>query len=349
MPNAFLSLFTMGRQRELSQPIRAQITALRSQGLTERAIASTLSVSKTAVHQTIVRHGELGSFESRKRGGRPRATTRQDDSMIRRAVVKEPTCSASEIQSQLPPSVNISVRTIRRRLQWHFKLRAYRPAIKPLRSAKNVTDRVAFCHQYKHWTIAQWKTVMFSDETMIRQFYSFMPYVRRPWNQRYNSRFCVPTAKYSPSIMIWGSISCKGTAGLWFMPQGTTINAATYLSILQENLPVHMPQHNCTILQHDGAPCHSARTVRNWLAVNNYQVLERWPGSSPDLNPIEHCWALVKKKVMLLKPTSRQDLQEKIKTVWEHHITPEYCHSLIESMPSRILAVLAAKGGNTRY
>ena len=72
-------------------------------------------------------------------------------------------------------------------------------------------------------------------------------------------------------------------------------------------------------------------------------------GSSPDLNPIEHCWTVVKKKVSDLRPTGEQDLIQKLKTVWAQEITEEYCRTLIDSMPNRIQAVLKAQGETTRY
>jgi DNA-binding IscR family transcriptional regulator len=190
---------------------------------------------------------------------------------------------------------------------------------------------------------------MFSDETMMRQFHSYRTYVRRPPGERNNNRYCIPSAKYSPSVMIWGSISARGPGGIWFAPPRRTINAAVYLQILQGNLPVIMDANQCTHFQHDGAPCHTAKVVKQWLSNQHIQLLDKWPGSSPDLNPIENCWSMLKKKVASLKPTSLADLVEKTRIVWQQEITEAYCVSLIHSMPSRIRAVLQAKGGNTKY
>ena len=88
-----------------------------------------------------------------------------------------------------------------------------------------------------------------------------------------------------------------------------------------------MKLHNCHYFQQDGAPCHTAKLVKRWLEEQEIQLICPWPGSSPDLNPIENCWAVMKKKVSALKPTSYQDLVDKIKTVWCMEITPKYCTS----------------------
>jgi hypothetical protein len=125
--------------------------------------------------------------------------------------------------------VSVSTRTIRHRLQKDLHLRAYRPACTPLLSRKNIADRLAFANKYAAWTVEQWRQVMFSDETLVKQFYSFSAHVRRPVGQRYNARFTIPRVKFSPSTMVWGCMSAHGCGPLWFMPENTTIKAATSL------------------------------------------------------------------------------------------------------------------------
>ena len=123
----------------------------------------------------------------------------------------------------------------------------------------------------------------------------------------------------------------------------------TLLSILQQKLPAHMGIQGCTVFQHDGAPCHRAATVTRWLEEQNVSLLGPWPGSSPDLNPIENMWTLIKKRVSEKNPTSETSLVDIIKSVWATEVTQTYCEKLTSSMPSRIRAVLAAKGGHTKY
>jgi hypothetical protein len=149
--------------------------------------------------------------------------------------------------------------------------------------------------------------------------------------------------------MVWGAISMQGAAQLWIVPHKVTVNSNVYMQILEERLHTSMADLNCFIFQQDGAPCHMSKAVKGWLNSNHIPLLQNWPGSSADLNPIENCWALLKREVAKLKPTSQLDLQEKVKTAWTVHITPGFCKALIDSMPSRINAVLAAKGGPTKY
>ena len=339
----------MGKNKCISSNLVAQIVALHEAGLKQIDIGQQLSIHQSIVCRTLRRHASTGSMDHRKSPGRPRKTSIQTDRLMKRIVQSDPTTSSSAIQSQLPPQTNISARTIRRRLLTDFKLRAYRPAAVPKLSSKNVRDRVSFAKKYKDWTVQQWERVMFSDETLVKQFYAFSSHVRRPVGERYNQRYTTPRVKNSPSVMIWGSISAHGRGALWFMQPGTSINAATYLDLLKEKLQSIMECHNCTVFQHDGAPAHSAHSVRDWIASQNIEMLSPWPGSSPDINPIENCWSVVKKKVGTLRPTSMKDLHEKIKIVWCQQITQEYCRDLIHSMPARLVAVLASRGGPTKY
>ncbi len=73
-----------------------------------------------------------------------------------------------------------------------------------------------------------------------------------------------------------------------------------------------------------------------------------WPANSPDLNPIENLWGIVKRKMRDNRPNNADDLKAAIKATWAS-IPPQQCHKLITSMPRQIEAVIKAKGAPTKY
>ena len=72
------------------------------------------------------------------------------------------------------------------------------------------------------------------------------------------------------------------------------------------------------------------------------------PPHSPDLNPIENLWADLKRRVESRRPRSIQELKEIVTEEWAN-TSQLICSNLVDSMPDRMRAVVAAEGFKTRY
>ena len=101
------------------------------------------------------------------------------------------------------------------------------------------------------------------------------------------------------------------------------------------------------IFQQDLAPAHTARSTKTWFDAHGITVLD-WPANSPDLNPIENLWGIIKRKMRDTRPKTKDQLITSVKGIWAS-ITPSQCHRLIASMPRRIEAVIKANGFPTKY
>ncbi|GFX76648.1 uncharacterized protein TNCV_3163661 [Trichonephila clavipes] len=103
------------------------------------------------------------------------------------------------------------------------------------------------------------------------------------------------------------------------------------------------------IFMQDGTSLPYSSVYQSFLAAQNIPLLD-WPGNSPDMNPIENVWELMKRKVAKDVITNKTKLLEKIMHVWNHHPQmQETIKSCIDSMSRRIEALIAAKGGTTKY
>jgi transposase len=78
------------------------------------------------------------------------------------------------------------------------------------------------------------------------------------------------------------------------------MNSLKYLEILKSRVLPYLqtfadgkgPFH------HDLAPCHNSKTLKKVIQENKINMLD-WPGDSPDMNPIENLWSILKKRLAL--------------------------------------------------
>jgi AAA15 family ATPase/GTPase len=101
------------------------------------------------------------------------------------------------------------------------------------------------------------------------------------------------------------------------------------------------------VFQHDNDPKHASLLVREWLQENLIRVM-KWPSQSPDLNPIEHLWEEVERRIRCQNFRNKNELREKIEEVW-NEMPQSMLDKLIDSMPRRCAAVIKSKGGPTKY
>ena len=147
--------------------------------------------------------------------------------------------------------------------------------------------------------------------------------------------------------MVWGCMGRDGVGKLVFIDG--TMDSIVYVRILSENLNESAEKLGLTsfTFQQDNDPKHTSRYAKAYFEVNNITLMP-WPSQSPDLNPIEHLWAHMKRKLKNLKPKNIRELKEMLIIIW-NEITPDITAKLVDSMPRRVEAVIHAKGSNIKY
>ncbi len=174
------------------------------------------------------------------------------------------------------------------------------------------------------------------------------PRVWRKSGEAQNPCCLKSSVKFPQSVMIWAAMTSAGVGPLCFLK--STVNTAIYQEILEQfMLPSADKLYGDAdfIFQQDLAPTHTAKGTKSWFNDHGVTVLD-WPANSPELNPIENLWGIVKRKMRDTRPNNADDPKATVKETWAS-IPPQQCHKLITSMPRRIEAVIKAKGAPTKY
>ena len=337
--------------RVISQQTRKDALAQLLQGKSVRQVAENLGMSKLSVQR--IRSEQHTDFP-KPSTGRSRKLSAQAKRFCVNRITTGKLKSAVSVKKALKNDlgIEVSVCTVKRTL-YDAGLGSIKKVEKPSLSAKNIKERLEFAKAHQHWTVADWRRVIFSDETKINRFGS--DGCKWAWirdGEAIQNRHMKQTIKHGGgSMMIWGYMTAQGVG---FMCKIDSImDQYLYRSILKDELlktiEFYELEPKQVIFQHDNDPKHKAKSIQNWLQNQEFQVLS-WPSQSPDLNPIEHLWAKVKRDLSVYDtpPSGMLDLWDRVQDEW-NRIDPLECLNFIDSMPKRIEAVIKAKGKWTKY
>ena len=132
--------------------------------------------------------------------------------------------------------------------------------------------------------------------------------------------------RHTPKLHVWGGISSRGTRILKIFVNFTSkMYIDTLNECLIETANVYYPDG--WTLQEDNSPIHRSKLSKSWKESQNLELLER-PAYSPDLNPIENIWGVLKQRLSKRCFNNLQDLGTAILTVSGKLLPPiflEFC------------------------
>ena len=332
---------------ELCDFTRGRIVGQSEAGLSQRQIAENLDIPLSTVNRVLVQFKSEGKESTSPRPGRPGPTERTLRA-VKRSVEQNPRTTAAGVAETVEKSPRTVVRYLHG-LGYHGRAARRKPLLRPF----NIECRKQWGSEMISKPLEFWDTVVFSDESRFAQFSdSGRIWVWRLTSQEFSLRHLQPTAKFGGfSVMVWGAIWTAGRSEL--VVCDGNVNAEKYISILDQGLLSAFDsgklRRRSTLFMQDGAPCHTAKKTKDWLANKGIKCLP-WPSQSPDMNPIENLWAILDRALRKkpTKPSSKEDLINCLRSTWAE-IPQETIAKLVKTMPERLQALRCSKGNSTRY
>lgn len=334
-----------GCSDQLTELQRGTIITLHKLGRTVDDIAHLIPCSEKTVSLWVQRWEKEHSLDDKERSGRPRCTDEDTDVAIEEFAEAKKFVTPRDIRREL--QLTCAARTVRRRLD-EVNLFGRVAREEDDFDERIITLRLSFARGFLHFTDAEWDTLIFSDEVHFCLGHHGQVWVQRPPGTAYEPQYCKPHEEPLAKVTLWGCFCSKGIGtGRIFLGE---LNSQLYRDILEHNLqPTYRrlyPSGVWRFLQDNASPHYTAE-VNTWMHNHGVHILE-FPPRSPDLNPIENLWHVLKYRVEHRNPRTAEDLERILGQEYEA-ISEQECATLARSMHSRLLQCIEFQGHKTKY
>ena len=338
----------------IPENLRERALGMLGAGCTTAEVAAPVGASVQSIRSLRRRFAQTGSTRDLPRSGRPRVTSRAQDRYILNQHLRDRFRTATATAAVTPGTHNnrISAQTVRNRLA-ESGLHGRRPYVGSVLTLCHRNNREQWALGHINWTRQRWRTILFTDESrfaLSRGDGRVRLYRRR--NERYADCCVLQRDRFGGggSVMVWGGIAYGYRTRLVVIDGN--LNAQKYREdILGPHVVPLLQTHKViTTLQQDNATSHVARVNIQFLQNHNVDFIDDWPSKSPDLNPIEHLWDNLDRRVRRRPnpPNNVNDLRAALLEEW-NNIPQADINRLVLSMRRLCQAVSIARGGHTRY
>lgn len=346
---------TRRRTTELSPQLRSRLCELRSLGFTFLRIHQIHpEVPVSSIKYTCYREKDRMNNQLKRRSGAPRKLSdEQRDHLYNLTIHQNPYITNRELVAEVDETIKKgSIQRLLRemgRRKWRQK---QRPEIKVHQAEK----RLQWARTYEQFTSESWARVKWSDECTAERGSGIRPTwtFTRPCNQLREHDIQEIRCGKSVKKMLWAAFGQDTRTGLIPLdgdPDSARggVSARVIVDLYTAFLPSILQPGD--IFMQDNASVHTARIVRTTLQNMGVNMMV-WPAYSPDLNPIENLWALMKAEIHKLYPDlefaddnndTLVDLIEAAKEAW-HEIDSTVLYNLSITIPYRVQAVIEADG-----
>lgn len=344
-------------RRVLSFERLAIINHLRQVGQSYGEIADQLNLSRATVASIFQRASKLANASPviKKRIGRPPKLNNRESRALIRHIDKNPYDNLLALATPSKSGQQLSTNTVRKYMRGCGFFR-YKARKKPYLTIKHKAYRLVWARRHKDWTVKDWGRVVWTDEATFETGLDTRScFVSRRKGTAFEARYLKPTFKSGRStIGIWGGITLKKKGPMLILTKGRRMNSEIYINEVLE--PIGLPffkkcyaEDSGMIWMDDGAAYHTSKKVLGWGESNGLNRMD-WPAQSPDLNPIENLWRIIKIRVSARRHQIHtiEAMEQAIREEWGLLKAKDY-KRCIESMPKRIRLIIQAKGGAIKY
>lgn len=340
-------LVKMGKRKDLLEEEKAKIIRLLGQG------ESTLGISRILKrdHRTIKSFVESGNKCRKKRSdaGR-RCVTPRDMNALKRQMCKMPLATSASIFK----AAGVAPKSRATRFRVLTMIGSVKKAQRrPPLNGKHKAKRMAWARKYLK---LDFKRVLWTDE--MRCTLDGPDGWSRGWicNER-STPFRLKRQQGGGGIMTWAGIIDGELVGPFRVEDGVKIDSASYCGFLSHTLlPWYRKQRAAKkknmMLMQDNAPSHASKYSKTWLSKNGFRddKIMDWPPCSPDINPIENLWSIIKWKVYAdgNQYSSKEALWHAIE-VAAKSLTKAELQKLTDSMDNRLFSIIEKNGGYIKY
>ncbi|GFV86535.1 transposable element Tc3 transposase [Trichonephila clavipes] len=173
----------------------------------------------------------------------------------------------------------------------------------------------------------------------------------REWVSRNHPSNIIERDRYGGrGVLVWGGIMLGSRTDLHIFDAGS-VNGTRYCNeILLPYVRLFRGAMGLQFLfMDDNAPCHRTVAAEPLLESEDIQRMD-WPARSPDLNPIEHVWDFLGRRLAArtLPPVTIQELRLALQDEWAA-MPQQLIDTLILSMGRRCETCLAVRGDHIPY
>ncbi|GFW45062.1 transposable element Tcb2 transposase [Trichonephila clavipes] len=282
-------------RRHLDAFTRGRIIGKLEEGRSVTSVAAEFGIAHSIVSRLWRQFQTTGTAIRGFSSGGPRGTTPADDRYIVLQARRNRRQTAGEIARHTTQTTGrpISHFTVLRRLHGRG-LFARRPVrCVPLTPAHR-RRRSLWCREHRNWTDNEWGRVLFTDEST----FSLSSDSHRILIWREREAAIIPRAPLKGTGSVNGTRYCNEN----LLPYGRLFRGAMGLQFL---------------FMDDNPPCHRTVEAEQLLESEDIERMD-WPAGSPDLNPIEHVWDFLGRRLAArtLPPVTIQELRLALQDEW---------------------------------